>query len=65
MLWSQSQNRRGYLQISFAWILAIIVGATILFLAIYFTTKLVNTEQTSQDAQVGKEVGVRSGSEGP
>ncbi len=43
---------------SFAWLFAIIVGAFILFLAIYASTKIVNTEQTSLDAQAAKEIGV-------
>ena len=43
---------------SFAWLFAIIVGAFILFLAIYAATKIVNTEQTSLDAQAAKEIGV-------
>ncbi len=48
--------KRGYLQISFAWIFAIIVGIVILFLAIYLSTRLISTEQTSQDAKTGKEI---------
>ena len=52
------KNKRGYLQISFAWLFAIIVGGTILFLAIFLSTKLIRTEQTSISAQTGKEIGV-------
>ena len=51
-------EKKGYLQISFAWIFAIIVGAFILFLAIYATTKFIGTEQTTLDAKTGKEIGV-------
>lgn len=51
-------KKRGYLQISFAWLFAIIVGAVILFLAIYASTKLISTEQTSLDAKTGKEIGI-------
>jgi len=51
-------NKKAYLQISFAWLFAIIVGAFILFLAIYFSIKLINTETTIQDAKTGKEIGV-------
>lgn len=51
-------KKRGYLQISFAWLFAIIVGAFILFLAIYGVTKLIRTEQTIQDAKTGKEIGI-------
>jgi len=50
--------KKGYLQISFAWIFAILVGAVILFLAIFASTKLINTEQTTQDAKTGKEIGI-------
>ncbi|MCK5043522.1 hypothetical protein KAR52_00790 [Candidatus Pacearchaeota archaeon] len=52
------KNKRGYLQISFAWLFAIIVGGIILFLAIFLSTKLIRTEQTSISAQTGKEIGV-------
>jgi len=49
---------RGYLQISFTWLFAIIAGAFILFLAIFMTSKLIGTEQMTQDARTGKEIGV-------
>jgi hypothetical protein len=51
-------KKRGYLQISFAWLFAVIVGTFILFLAIYGVTKLIKTEQTTQDAKTGKEIGI-------
>jgi len=51
-------NKKGFLQISFAWLFAILVGAVILFLAIYLSTKLIRTEQTSIGAQTGKEIGI-------
>ena len=51
------KNKKG-LQISFAWLFAIIVGAFILFLAIFGTTKLIKTEQTIQDAKTGKDIGI-------
>ena len=57
-LWLNKMKNKGYLQISFAWLFAIIVGAFILFLAIFGTTKLIKTEQTIQDAETGKEIGV-------
>lgn len=46
------------LEISFSWLFAIIVGAVILFLAIYISTKLIGTEQTALDARTAKEIGV-------
>ncbi len=51
-------SKQAYLQISFSWLFAIIVGAFILFLAIYFSVKLIHTEQTIQDAKTGKDIGV-------
>ena len=51
-------NNKAYLQISFAWLFAIIVGAFILFLAIYASTKLMGTEQETLDAKTGKEIGI-------
>ncbi len=51
-------KKRGYLQISFAWMFALIVGAVILFLAIYFATKLVDKGDDVIDAKTGKEMGI-------
>jgi len=51
-------KNKGFLQISFGWLFAIIVGAFILFLAIYFSVKLIGTEQEVQDAKTGKEIGI-------
>ena len=51
-------NKRGYLQISFSWLFAIIVGAIIIFLAIYFVTKMINTQNTIQSAKTSKEIGI-------
>ena len=54
----RQKNQRGYLQISFAWVFAIIVGIFILFLAIFAVTKFTGQEQTAADAQTGKEIGI-------
>jgi len=51
-------NKNGFLQISFPWLFAIIVGIFILFLAIYGVTKLIQTEETIQGAKTSKEIGV-------
>jgi len=51
-------NKRGYLQISFAWLFAIIVGAFILFLAIYGITKMIKTEGSIQSVKTSKEIGI-------
>ena len=52
------KNKNAFVEISFAWLFAIIVGVVILFLAIYASTKIIKTEQTSLDARTAKEVGV-------
>src|SRR3990167_565357 len=51
-------SKNGFLEISFAWLFALIVGAVILFLAIYTTTKVVKTEQTTIDAETAKRIGI-------
>lgn len=52
------KDKRGYLQISFKWLFAIIVGAFILFLAIYAAIKIMQIEETVIDAKTGKEIGM-------
>ncbi|MBS3071226.1 hypothetical protein J4407_02925 [Candidatus Pacearchaeota archaeon] len=51
------KQKRG-LQISFAWLFAIIVGAIILFLAIYTSIQIIETEETALDAQTAKEISI-------
>jgi len=51
-------KKRGFLQISFAWLFAIIVGAFILFLAIYAVTKVMKTGSEISDVEMGKEIGI-------
>lgn len=46
------------MQMSFGWIFALIVGAFILFLAIFIAVKLTKTEQASSDAQLSKDIGI-------
>ncbi len=50
--------KKGYLQISFGWLFAIIAGVFILFLAIYSSTKLIDIEETEIDAKTGKEISI-------
>ena len=50
--------KKGALQISFGWLFAIIVGAFIIFLAVFGVTKFMRTEQTTLDVKAGKEIGV-------
>ena len=52
------KNQKAYLQISFAWVFAIIAGIFILFLAIFAVTKFTKTEQTITETTTGKEIGV-------
>lgn len=49
---------RGQVQLPFAWLFAIIVGAVILFLTIFAVTKITNTQQLALDATTAKEIGV-------
>lgn len=51
-------KRKGYLQMSFGWIFAIVAGVFILFLAIFLVTNLTDTEETFQSAKTGKEIGI-------
>lgn len=50
-------NRRGF-QISFAWLFAIIVGAVILFLAIYSATRVINLGQYEISSETQEKLGV-------
>jgi hypothetical protein len=52
------ENKKGFLQISFAWLFALIVGAFILSLTIYAVTKSINTQETIIGAKTAKEIGV-------
>ena len=51
-------EKRGFLEISFAWLFALIVGAFILFLAIYFVVKFVGVEQEAQGAVSSTDIGI-------
>ncbi len=53
-----AKEKRGYLEISFGWLFAIIAGAAIIFLAVYFSTRLVSTERTSTGTETAKEIGI-------
>ena len=50
-------KKRG-LEFSFAWLFAIIVGAFILFLAIFAVSKIISLGETEVDAKTGKEFGI-------
>jgi hypothetical protein len=50
-------SKKGY-EFGFTWIFTIFVGATVIFLAIYIATQIVNTERTGQSATEGKSLGI-------
>ncbi len=50
-------NRKG-IEFSFGWIFALIIGAAIIFLAVYAAVKLVGTERTVQSAELSKQLDV-------
>jgi len=51
-------NKKGFIQISFTWLFAIIIGAIILFFAIYASVKLMKTEESVSSAEAGREISV-------
>jgi hypothetical protein len=52
------RNRSGALEISFGWLFAIIAGIVIIFIAIYLSSKLINSGQGTINAETGKEIGI-------
>ena len=52
------KSKKGYLQISFAWIFAIVVGAFIIFLAIYAVNKISDSSSKVSDITLSKEIGI-------
>jgi len=51
------RNKRG-IEFSFAWMFSIFVGAVILFLAIFATTRLIGTEKAISEAEVAQQLGI-------
>lgn len=51
-------NRKGFLQISFGWLFALIVGAFVLFMAIFLSVKLIGTQNAQSDAELGSDISV-------
>jgi hypothetical protein len=49
------QNKKG-IEMSFAWMFAILVGVVIILLAIYAAVKIVGTEKKAKDSAIGKEL---------
>ncbi|VVB83674.1 Uncharacterised protein [uncultured archaeon] len=50
------KEKKGALEISFGWLFALIAGIVIIFLAIYFSSKLINSGQETVSAKTGKEI---------
>lgn len=50
------KNRRGALEISFGWLFALAAGAVILFLAIYFGSKIIGSSDEIISAETGEEI---------
>jgi len=51
-------KKKGALEISFAWIFAVVIGAIILFIAIFASVKLIGIGETQMGAKAGKEIGI-------
>ncbi|MFH1586143.1 MAG: hypothetical protein ABIB79_05230 [archaeon] len=51
-------NTKGFLNISFAWLFAIIAGAFILFLAIYAVTQIIGTSQYQINTETAKSIDI-------
>jgi len=52
------KSKKGALEISFGWLFAIVAGIVIIFIAIYISSRLIGTQQTSISAQTGKQIGI-------
>ncbi len=51
-------NKKGFMNVSFGWIFALVVGAFILFMAIYVSVSLIDLQGTNQGAQVSRNLGM-------
>lgn len=51
------KNKKAF-EMSFAWMFAIIAGAVILFLAIYFASKMISSERFAVDAQTSAQLSI-------
>jgi hypothetical protein len=55
---TKNKNKKGALEFSFSWIFAIIVGAFILFMAIFAIIKLIPLFNQGQDAETATAIGI-------
>ncbi|HLC77548.1 MAG TPA: hypothetical protein VJH92_00295 [Candidatus Nanoarchaeia archaeon] len=53
-----SNKKRGFLEMPFGWMFALIVGGIILFMAIYFSIQFIKTERTQEDVTRSREIGI-------
>ena len=51
------KSKKGF-EFSFGWMFAIVIGAMIIFLSVYATTRLIGTERKIQESELGKELGI-------
>ncbi|MBT3404738.1 hypothetical protein HN832_02605 [archaeon] len=51
-------NKKGAFEVSFAWVFAIVIGAFILFLAIFAAVKLIGLGEEESSAKTSKEIGI-------
>lgn len=59
VIWFSRRNKRGKkAQISFQWIFAIIVGAVILFLAIFAASKYINLQRYQYDTEIAAKLSI-------
>jgi len=58
MMTKRSRNKRGFIEISFAWLFGIIAGAVILFLAIFAATRIINLGQSATGAEAQNQIAV-------
>jgi hypothetical protein len=52
------KGKGGFMENSFTWIFALVVGGFILFLAIFFAIRLTGTEETQIDVVTSKDIGI-------
>lgn len=51
-------GKKAFMEMSFSWIFALVVGAFILFLSVFIAVKLLGTEQAGADVQLSKDIGI-------
>jgi len=51
-------EKKGFLDISFGWIFALIIGVFILFLAIFLSVKIIKIGGSQQGAEISKDIGI-------